>query len=385
MSHAAVPDYLARRLERADCPPGHRFNLYFPIWRDDWSADKAGKATAIRACIALPDEAKRLLKALIERQRALAQVTGALLLEAKSLSPFATGLGLEHPVENGFAFLSPYGLPYLAGSGVKGVFRATAQELSGENDPPLTSADIDAMFGKEPPPGSQDAERGALTFWDVFPDCARMSVEIMTPHHGDYYYQKKGSGTPHDAGQPNPIPFLAVPPGAGFRFVVQCDERRLPESLACRWREIVAAIFTHACDWRGFGAKTAVGYGALSFDADAQRRAESEQTAARAEAQAADARQAALAAMSPNLRRIEEFKAAFAARAEQLRGNKEKLNADYHGRARKLAQDALEGSDWTAEERRSVADAITEWLPRIVEKIDKEQLKKLKISQLRGQ
>ena len=206
----------------------------------------------------------------------------------------------------------------------------------------------------------------------------------MTPHHGDYY-QKKGSGTPHDAGQPNPIPFLAVPPGAGFRFVVQCDERRLPESLDCRWREIVTAIFTHACDWRGFGAKTAVGYGALSFDAAAQRRAEAEQTAARAEAEAAAARQAALAAMSPNLRRIEEFRAAFAARVEQLRGNKEKLNADYHGRARKLAHDALEGADWTPEERLAAAEAIEQWLPKVVEKIDKEQLKKLKTSQLRGQ
>ena len=89
--------------------------------------------------------------------------------------------------------------------------------------------------------------------------------------------------------------------------------------------------------------------------------------------------------MSPNLRRIEEFRAAFAARVEQLRGNKEKLNADYHGRARKLAHDALEGADWTPEERLAAAEAIEQWLPKVVEKIDKEQLKKLKTSQLRGQ
>ena len=45
---------------------------------------------------------------------------------------------MEHPLENGFAFLQPYGLPYLAGSGVKGVLRQTARLLAenafGEGD-----------------------------------------------------------------------------------------------------------------------------------------------------------------------------------------------------------------------------------------------------------
>ncbi len=259
MSHAAVPAYLAGQLAGADCPPGHRFNLYFPIWREDWSPDKTGKAGAIRQCTGMPGGARRMLEALVARQRALATAAGALALEAKSLAPFATGLGLEHPVENGFAFLTPYGLPYLAGSGAKGVFRRAAEELTCENNAPLTLADVDTLFGPE---DTDDAVRGALTFWDVFPLCQEMSVEIMTPHHGDYYQKEKG-GTPNDAGQPNPIPFLAVPPGAKFLFIIACDER-LAGSLADRWREIVSEIFRHACDWRGFGAKTAVGYGALA-------------------------------------------------------------------------------------------------------------------------
>lgn len=253
---AAVPCYVGQQF--ADCPPGHRFNLYFPIWRDDWSADKTGKTAAIRECTAIPPTTKNLLAGLLARQRLLAETTGALVLEAKSLAPFATGLGLEHPVENGFAFLTPYGLPYLAGSGVKGVFRKAAEELTCEDDAPLTLADVDALFGPE---DNDNARRGALAFWDVFPDCPAMSVEIMTPHHSGYY---QNGGTPNDAGQPNPIPFLAVPHGAKFRFVVQCDERRLPEMLAGRWKDVVTAIFAHACDWNGFGAKTAVGYGALA-------------------------------------------------------------------------------------------------------------------------
>lgn len=256
MAKAAIPDYAGRH-GFADCPPGHRFNLYFPIWRDDWSNDKNGKTAAIRECASLPDSARKMLAAIVARQRALAEATGALVLEAKSLSPFATGLGLEHPVENGFAFLSPYGLPYLAGSGVKGVFRRAAEELTCEENAPLSLGDVDALFG---PQDTDDAVRGGLIFWDVFPQCEAMSVEIMTPHHGGYY---QNGGTPNDAGQPKPIPFLAVPPGAKFLFVVACDER-LAGPLAARWRDIVAEIFRHACDWRGFGAKTAVGYGALA-------------------------------------------------------------------------------------------------------------------------
>lgn len=376
MARPAVPDYLGN--DFADCPPGHRFNLYFPIWEDDWKVDTRGKSNALRECCAIPASAKDLLRALRERQLALAEASGALVLVARSLSPFATGLGNEHPVENGFAFLAPYGLPYLAGSGVKGVLRASAQELAREQQAILSEADVEALFGKEPPPGSQDAERGALICWDVFPQCAQMSVEIMTPHHGGYYQEK---GTPNDAGQPNPIPFLAVPHGAVFQFVIQCDEGRLDESLRPRWRELVTAIFKHACDWRGFGAKTAVGYGALEFDLEAQRRAEEKRAEERRQAE----KQAALASMTPTQRDIEEFRSFCAKRAEQLSGNKEAANAEIHTKARDLAKTALASDEWSDEERLALAQAIEEWLPKLVKVEMKEERKKLKLAALRGQ
>ncbi|MEF3193055.1 MAG: CRISPR-associated protein Csm5 [Halothiobacillaceae bacterium] len=124
-------------------------------------------------------------------------------------------------------------------------------------------------------------------------------------------------------------------------------------------------------------------------EADAKRREEEERSRLAAEAEAQRQReeaerQARLASLTPNLRRIEEFKAAFKARAEQLRGRLDRQNTDYHQRAQKLAKDALEGADWTAEEKRAAADAIAEWLPKVVERIDKEALKKLKLNALRG-
>jgi CRISPR-associated protein Csm5 len=96
-------------------------------------------------------------------------------------------------------------------------------------------------------------------------------------------------------------------------------------------------------------------------------------------------REARRAAMSENMRRVEAFKEEFAARAEQLRGGKEKPNAAYHDRARKLAKEALEGAGWTAEERRAAAGAIEEWLPKVVQVDLKDERKKLRLAALKEQ
>lgn len=61
------------------------------------------------------------------------------------------------------------------------------------------------------------------------------------------------------------------------------------------------------------------------------------------------------------------------------------MNAEFHNRARSLVQEALSGSDWRAEDREALATAITEWLPKVVAGIDKDQFKKLKLPSLRSQ
>jgi CRISPR-associated protein Cmr6 len=172
MNPPAVPRYVTDAAGEFDgCPPGHRFNLYFPIWKDGWQLDKNGKAAALGKCLKLGDAAEPL-KAVLARQQAHAAALPedrCHIVEARSTSPFATGLGLEHPVENSFAFLSPYGLPYLAGSGVKGVLRRAAEEL--ELDGKLAAGTTKLLFGldTEDIRRPEDARRGALTCWDVFP------------------------------------------------------------------------------------------------------------------------------------------------------------------------------------------------------------------------
>lgn len=307
MAKAAVPNYLGQDFSTAS--PGMRFGMYLKLWEDEaWSKSKDKPLDSAKH---LNDNDQRTVKALLTRQKQSFEMLDAstrFQLEACATAPFTTGLGNEHPLENGFAFLNPYGLPYLPGSGVKGVLRQAARELaSGEwggkhgwNDAPCYSLElgrdriplsvIDVLFGKESQDGDKEHVRGALSFWDVIPQIQgdSLMVEIMTPHQSHYYQQNPaaGSTTPHDSGQPNPISFLTVPPGSSFTFHVVCDLmhlRRLtadrlegaPDLLAegdTHWKKPLEAAFEHAFAWLGFGAKTAVGYGAMESEVMRQAR-----------------------------------------------------------------------------------------------------------------
>ncbi|WP_291992258.1 type III-B CRISPR module RAMP protein Cmr6 [Candidatus Accumulibacter sp. ACC003] len=311
MNVAAVPEYVLKAAAGfRNCPPGHRFNLYFELWQErNWLIDRNGKANALRQCLALGDAAP-LLQAVRRRQHALANALPdeqRQIIDALSTAPFATGLGLEHPVDNGFAFLTPYGLPYLAGSGVKGVLRQAAAELLDDGDATLTQPLIDALFGQESQ--TADALRGALSCWDVFPvpPGGELVVEIMTPHFNHYYQEEE---SPHDAGKPTPIPFLAVPARSELRFIVTCNPALLPPDCP-EWKSVLDSVVAHAFDWMGFGAKTAVGYGAMAQDPAAVEARQRQQEQRHRQAAAA-AEAARLASLSPEEQELEAARASIA-------------------------------------------------------------------------
>ena len=347
MPIAAVPAYLGTDFSSAS--PGLRFAMYLPLWgvnrrtgqllwstsdidyavrgqqREEREIKVENKTSALQQACKLTNHDKATMRALATRQNHTAQTTpDVLTLDAIATAPFTTGLGNEHPLENGFAFLNPYGLPYLPGSGIKGVLRQAARELaSGDwgdpqgwsaekihllerNGPPAIELSvIDAFCGRETEGGDSDHVRGALSVWDALPQIPgdSLSVDIMTPHQSHYYQQRKdpksgNSTSPHDSGAPNPISFLTLPPGTGFAFHVACDAahlERLAPDLAHgqRWQTLLTAAFEHAFAWLGFGAKTAVGYGAMESNAQRQRKQEeaAQRKAADKEREKAEAQQ----------------------------------------------------------------------------------------------
>lgn len=278
MAIAAVPKYLGQDFFEAS--PGLRFGLFLKIWDEGCIRPSAqAKTDALKEAAKLNGTDQKALRALADRQKGLAAAQRAdqiLTLKCKAIAPFTTGLGNEHPLENGFAFLNPYGLPYLPGSGVKGVLRQAARELMDgmfSNDAGWTQPNIDALFGKDAKSADAEHQRGALCFWDVIPQIQgdKLKVEVMTPHQSHYYQSDR---SPHESGQPNPINFLTVPPGSEFSFHVQCDLTFLAHAGIAphlakdgAWKELLKSAFEHAFEWLGFGAKTAVGYGSMDLQA----------------------------------------------------------------------------------------------------------------------
>lgn len=363
MATAAVPAYLGTDFSTAS--PGLRFGLFFSAWQADFSIGKDNKVPALKAVGRLGDH-KAAMQAILQRQKALAERTAnTLTLEAIATAPFTTGLGNEHPLENGFAFLNPYGLPYLPGSGIKGVLRQAARELasgvwgdthgwSEEKDHELKVGKntiqlsvLDVLFGKESTDGDKEHVRGVLSFWDALPQIQgdTMTVDIMTPHQSHYY---QGNQNPHDSGSPNPIAFLTLPPGTGFTFHARCDLprlRRLAPSLAenDRWQALLTAAFEHAFAWLGFGAKTAVGYGAMQVDPEIRARKEKEAAEKREQAEREERerqREAELSALSPVERAVREI---LDARTDPNLGEIPAL------------KNAIKGGQWQGEMKRELA------------------------------
>lgn len=68
--------------------------------------------------ISIPKDINGRRAALVENWR---KQNAAIQITATTTSRLVTGMGLPHPKENGFAWMRPYGIPYIPGSSVKGM------------------------------------------------------------------------------------------------------------------------------------------------------------------------------------------------------------------------------------------------------------------------
>ena len=191
-------------------------------------------------------QASDLLNAALDRQSW--SFTNASVLNLETAGPLTIHLSRPNALENaGLAFHPVYGFVYLPGSGLKGMTRAWAEQVVKADE-----ADIERIFGHVA--GSKGAA-GAVIFHDALPTVwPKLRLEIATSHHRDYY-AGKAKAAPGDWESPNPVVFLAVTPGASFRFALS-PARGDTEAVAIALAWLQAAL-CHA----GAGAKTASGYG----------------------------------------------------------------------------------------------------------------------------
>lgn len=243
---------------------GLEWDRYLPLWEggarrvkelysplNDFAQRVNAQSRQDRQRAWLDECRERLTRAasVIARRRGLTQISW----EGVLVWRLASGLGADHPTENGFSFDRTSGHPALSGKSVKGLCRAAAVLYGWEVE------EVERLFGpKDVGPGVA-GQQGEALFFDVWPvSWPCVDVDITNNHHQEYYAATMGaSGRDHKwdpvgTEEPNPVNFLTVGAGSRFLFVLLApneDRARLEELLRFALREI------------GIGAKTAVGYG----------------------------------------------------------------------------------------------------------------------------
>lgn len=167
-----------------------------------------------------------------------------------------TGLGLPHPLETGFLFDRPWGVPYLPGSSVKGAARSWAVQAQAEWDPDWQGR-LDQVFGKGPETDDDSKDHaGGVTFFDAYPSkWPKLVVDIVNCHYRPYYDDPEHEA-PADYHSPIPVCFLTVSSEQEFDFAVGVADKAAEYLLNLAVKAVRGAMRD-----TGFGAKTSVGYG----------------------------------------------------------------------------------------------------------------------------
>ncbi|MBX3197803.1 MAG: type III-B CRISPR module RAMP protein Cmr6 [Labilithrix sp.] len=246
------------------------FDKFCDRWSDAWSlkdekgsANDSGKVAWLRDVARRKSGEKRLLDEALRRRLELTTARRGQFGIFKLESPFVTGIGRSHPVENGFAWHPTLGVPYLPGSSVKGLVRAWASAGSGTTS--STSVGLANAF-------DDAGGAGTIIFLDAIPiEPVGLEVDVMTPH----FHGWTKDAPPGDWRSPTPVPFLVTAPSARFAFSIL--PRTEDVSDVARAFECLREALEHT----GAGAKTAVGYGRFSYEAETTRRRRDELEAAR--------------------------------------------------------------------------------------------------------
>ena len=277
-----LPHSLHTEKPTSDHNAGLWYDKFFNGWDDQFSEVPDGNKTVWVKNSANQCGEQSVLSEQIVRLYNLLSARGGYVWYFKTDGRFVTGLGRDHPVENGFAWHHTLGVPYLPGSSLKGMLRAWAREENRQEH------DTNRIFGPET---RQKAGVGSVVFFDTLP-CApvKLEADVMTPHYGPYYQNEGAKTPPADWHDPVPIPFLVVANAQTFLFALA--PRRINDPQDLQDCEAVAGWLEDALTWLGAGAKTAVGYGRFKLDQAATEAAAKEQC----QAQEQREREAALAA-----------------------------------------------------------------------------------------
>lgn len=271
----AHPSLLLSRFVRWADPPGEgdRGRGSARGGTGDWTfklpkgSVKADNLERVRRAVRSED-IQSLAKAWTERRKAsfeaLQRSGRGKVFEATLSWRLAVGMSGQGPLETGITLHRNYGVPYLPGSGVKGLAAAAAHMDT--EDPDKRK---DPVFGHAAASGDTGCA-GLVIFHDAVPiPCpgkpVLLDLDILNPHFPGWYREGK---PPADTDSPVPVPFLTVAPGTTFQFVIELRHGN-------RSGEAAAGVLDRAERWLrigleelGAGAKTSSGYGFFDVRAE---------------------------------------------------------------------------------------------------------------------
>ena len=198
------------------------------------------------------------------------------------------GLGGDNVLETGLTLHHTYGVPFIPGSALKGLAAHYCDEVWGQRHEPdsvkftddnhkfrrLRHREVCVKNGVLSETGTYHEilfgttdDSGHIIFHDAWIDPASLIgqpdsglvLDVMTPHHGDYYSDPTDTVAPTDFDDPTPITFLSVT--GKFHIAVSCD---VAGEEGQKWAMLAFDLLTEALREWGVGGKTSSGYGRLT-------------------------------------------------------------------------------------------------------------------------
>ncbi len=243
-----------------------------------------------------------------ERQYDLIHALTGRTILIQNNSRFVTGMGRQHPLENGFSWHHTLGTPYLPGTSLKGMLRSWYREAKGDWGPLerpnrgngfREDAEMEDLFGIM-------GEVGDLILFDMLPKKpVELVAEIMTPHFGPYYAGKDNKELPGDWHSPVPISYLTVAEGQTWQLGVA---PRTISGKTTRGNEIdidrVVERLVEGLQYLGLGAKTNSGMGRFSRLVELEQKESIQRERNQAKRDLAAAQATEDAQLTPELRQL---------------------------------------------------------------------------------
>lgn len=245
-----------------------------------------------------------MLEAAVLRQEQLADQLKGESAVFKSPWHFVSGMGYSHPLENGFSWHPVWGVPFLPGSGVKGLVRSWVEaweydeDCQAKDQQEAKREQLLDWFGSVDKKADDPVKQhtGKVIFFDAIPlNPVALTTDIMTPHMGKWYSEggdikdvdREPDKVPADWHSPKPLYFLSA---KAPEFLVSVAPRNEVVAVEVDLDEVMRCVEC-AFEWLGAGAKTAVGYG--QFERDDKQTQERKDEALQRQQQLAEEREQA--------------------------------------------------------------------------------------------